>query len=142
MLTPENEVFSSKRVHYIFILFFFFFFLYVKNYFTVETSVFVEKNLYKFRFLFGGKDRFLIKNTSVNTENEVFSSKRVHYIFILFFFFFLYVKNYFTVETSVFVEKNLYKFRFLFGGKDRFVIKNTSVNTENEVLSSKRVLYI
>ena len=54
----------------------------------------------------------------------------------------LYLKNYFTVETSIFVEKNLYKFRFLFGGKDRFVIKNTSVNTENEVLSSKRVLYI
>ena len=52
------------------------------------------------------------------------------------------MKNYFTVETSIFVEKNLYKFRFLFGGKDRFVIENTSVNTENEVLSSKRVLYI
>ena len=47
----------------------------------------------------------------------------------------------FTVETSIFVEKKLYKCRFLFGGKDRFVIKNTSVNTENEVLSSKRVLY-
>ena len=35
----------------------------------------------------------------------------------------LHVKQYFTVETSVFLEKNLCMIRFFFSGKDRFVRK-------------------
>ena len=118
MLTPKTR-FCRLKEYFI-----------AEKLFTVETSIFVEKKLYKFRFLFGGKDHFVIKNTSVNTENEVLSSKRV-----------LYSWKTIYGGTSIILEKKLYKFRFLFGGKDRSVIKNTSVNTENEVLPSKRVLY-
>ena len=57
----------------------------MKNYFTEETSVFVEKNLQKFRFLFCGKDRFVIRNTSVNTENE-FCRLKEYFIFEMVFY--------------------------------------------------------
>ena len=45
----------------------------------METSVFVEKNLYKFRFLFGGKDRFVIKRP-VLTPKTRFCRLKVYFI--------------------------------------------------------------
>ena len=85
----------------------------------------------KFRGFFGGKDRFVIK-IPVLTRKTRFSRR----------------KEYFTSEI-VFYSGNLSFFReklvevsCFFRWKRPFRNKNNSFNTENEVFSKKRVLYI
>ena len=148
----------------------------------METTVFAEKNLQKFRGFFGGKDRFVIKipvltpKTRFSIRKEYFTSEIVFYSLNLSFrieilqkfrgFFdgkdhwvkkstsfstktrFSRRKEYFTSEI-VFYSGNLSFFReklvevsCFFRWKRPFRNNNTSFNTENEVFSKKRVLYI
>ena len=91
----------------------------------------------KFRVLFGGKDRFVIKIPVLTPKRGFLVEKST-----------LHLKSYFTVETSVFAEKNLQKFRVIFGGKDRFVIKipvltpKTRFSRRKEYFTSEIVFYI
>ena len=85
----------------------------------------------KFRFLFGGKDRFVIK-IPVSTPKTRFYRRKEYFISEIVFY----------IGNLNFCREKLVEIPVLFGGKDRFVKKNTSVNTENEVFSSKRVLFI
>ena len=82
----------------------------------METSVFVEETC-KFRFFFGGKDRFVIK-IPVLTPKTRFSRR----------------KEYFTSYKS-FCREKLVEIPGFFGGP--FRNKNTSFNTENEVFCKK-----
>ena len=148
----------------------------------METSVFAEKNLQKFRGFFWWKRPFRNKNTSFSTKTrfsrrkEYFTSEIVFYSGNLNFcteilqkfrdFFdgkdrlvkkstsfstktrFSRRKEYFTSEIVFyngnlsFCREKLVEISCFFRWKRPFRKKNTSFNTENEVFSKKRVLYI
>ena len=93
--------------------------------FTVETSVFAEKNMQKFRVFFVGKDRFVIK-IPVLTAKTTFSRR----------------KEYFTSEivfhsgSLSFCREKFVEISCFFSLEKRpFRNKNTSFNSENEVFS-------
>ena len=100
----------------------------LKQYFTVETSVFLQKIFQKIRFFTGRKDCF-VRKIQVLTTKTWFSSRKVYFN----------LNQYYTVETSIFLEKIFYKIRF-FHWKSPFCQKNTSFNNENVVFKQKRVL--
>ena len=101
----------------------------MKQYFIVETSIFLEKNFLKIRF-FQWKTPFFQKNASFNRKRGFIVSEST-----------LHLKQYFILETSVFLAKTSRKFRF-FQWKRPFCQKNTSFIIEKEDFSYKRVLYI
>ena len=149
----------------------------------MEISVFAEKNLQKFRVLFIGKHRFVIKipgltpKTRFSRRKEYFTSEILFYSgnpsfcrekhgrnFVFFSLEkrpfrnkntsfntktrFSGRKEYFTSEI-VFYSGNLsfcrekhVEISCFFRWQRPFRNKNTSFNSENDVFSSKRVLYI
>ena len=86
-----------------------------------------RKSSIKYVF-FIGKDRF-VRKIQVLTTKTWFSSRKEYFN----------LKQYFTVETSVFLEKIFQKTRF-FQWKIPFCQKNTSFNSENFVFKQKCVL--
>ena len=94
--------------------------LHLKQFFIVETSVFLDKNVQKIRF-------FPAKNTVLSLKYKFYHRKRG----FLMEKSTLHLKQYFIVETSVILDKNVQKIRF-------FPAKNTVLSLKYKFYHRKR----
>ena len=113
----------------------------MKQYFIVESSVFLEKNFQKIRFFQSKTTVFFQKNASFNIENEVFLYKRVLYCTSEIVF---YSVN---LNFSQFSKRKTSRKSFFSSGKHRFVRKiqflksKTRFSSIKEYITSEIVFY-
>ena len=107
----------------------------MKQYFIVETSVFLEKNFYKIRF-FQWKTPFCQKNTIFKTENEVFQYKRVLYISEIVFY-----SGNLNFPREKLLENTFFPGKHRFVRKIQFLKSKTRFSSIKEYFTSEIVFY-
>ena len=118
-VNTENEVLSSKSV------------LFIWNSILQWKPQFLWRKTCRNWVLFGGKDRFILK-IPVLTPKTRFSRRKEYFISEIVFY----------SGNLSFCRENLVEIPVFIRWKRLLRNKNISVNTENEVFSSKRVLFI